>query len=389
MGRAPLKLSAMMKRLPSSSELPTGFDLSDSQHITDYASENWEKGEQFDYLIELLRDVSEGRVLPNDADATLVGPDPVRIKPTVYDLDHPEMARWSPEMTAAWIKYRTEEAVSRHLLKAFSHSSVWVTSEKEYSPSTKNCRKKMKDRPPAKDWRSGYKICGLGGTNLYRPFVDFTGKKQCLSPVGEWFELLCPLLIEKTIQAYGREVGKRPRLKKITPSDWLNGSFGYSEAHGTVLNVGERKTFSQVTFSARSIIGQFPAEPEEIVTYLEFRPWALDRKTGNEYRRAWHRELHMLLLQESPLGFPVIPGKTKTRDLFLLLFLKKTRQKPEARAALVKAIGFDDFRASQNIERFIKRRCKATVDVLPPKFGPAMAAAISETLKIKVPANIS
>lgn len=377
-------LEAALKKLPSSSELPDQFHYDESPHIGDYASETWEEAERLQYVIELLRDAHEGRVLPEAVDNALVGPDPVRVKPTVYPLDCYELARWSPEMAAAWILFRTEEAVSRHFGEAFVGSSVWVPSTKEYSPSTNTCRTKGIGRSPAKDWRSGYDCVELEGTNLLSEFYDFYGRKQCLSPVRYWFDALRPLLVENKIRALGRRSGENTRIKKIASTYWVEGTFSFSEAHGTILNIGNKEFFSKLSFSARAIIKNFPPEPQAVKPTLRFRPWAKGPQADCDYRLPWHRQLHNLLREQSPHGFPVIPGTTKTRDAFLLNFLKKVKIKPEARDALVNDIGFNDQRSSQNIDRFIKRRCGDTSEILPMEFGPAMAAAVGDALQMDV-----
>jgi hypothetical protein len=371
--------AAAMTDLPS--QEPPADDLGPEPATGDYATENWDTGEQLDALAELLANVAEGRISPKDADNTLVGPEPVRIKPTIYLLDHQLMARWSLEMAAAWIKFRNAAAVSRHLPAAFLGSRVWVETRKEYSPSTRICRSKGMGRPPAEDWRSGYELCHLRGTNLHDKFRDFRGREQCLSPIEDWFELLRPLLIERKIVARGYDLEKEGPTRNILASYWHDAKFGYSPKNGTTLIVSKSKSFSQITFSASSILEHFHEELELAEPTFEFHPW--DQENDGGYRRDWHAKLHKLLLEQSPLGFPIIPGTKDTRDSFLLQFLKKAPLKPEARKALIEDIGFDEQNSNQNIDRFIKRRCKTIIERHKMEFGPAMAAAIAEVLNIK------
>jgi len=331
-------------------------------------SGSWMDEEWMDYLWKTLEDVSEGRITTDEANQRILGPDPLIIEPYLFDLDDPRLLRWSPEMAAAWMHWKTPIAVLRHFYASYEHATVWVPTNREYSEKGNISRCKMPGRSSS-SWRSGYKIEHLRRTHVNFEFRDFDGDLKSFYMKEDLFPKLFGLLSESIIKARGLPLYENASKINIPAPCWEEAGFGYHREYGTVLEVKGTPTYSNITFSASDIMKHFPV----LVNVEEVYPWKPEAERA--FRRSWHEPVFNLLRAECPAGLPVLHGPQKIYASLIYEFLNPHH------AELSTAIGNSPRNFEQNLTRYIGRLCYKTAQPMRGRFGRQMTEAINKVLK--------
>ncbi|MFA7413294.1 MAG: hypothetical protein WC048_02305 [Rhizobium sp.] len=162
-----------------------------------------------------------------------------------------DMTFWTIEMTAAWIKNRSAEAVHRHYHPSYAEVLVW-----RRRPNFLQDPQKLKTRAPKAEQR--YDLVELTKAQFGISYVDFDGEARDLPAVDNFFPGLRLHLLTGDVPALGTPAGSPTERPEISAGFWATCQFKVTDEEGACLYRGEDLVYRDIRFRAPELLKFYP-----------------------------------------------------------------------------------------------------------------------------------
>lgn len=213
-----------------------------------------------------------------------------------------ELAFWTIEMTAAWIKEKSVAAVQRHYYPYYTEVTVWA-------PVPAFLRRSRAEPTGIENANMAYRLEVLKKVHLGQTYLGFDGERKELPELAEFFPTLRGHLAQGDISAVGTPMRPTIDRPKIDKGYWQLAEFEVSFEEGSCLRLDKLPIYRDIHFNAADILRLYPLSSDTKLERSRVRPWKKRMRPKEPYKDKIVKKLKVLF----PSGIPDWNPK-KSRD---------------------------------------------------------------------------